>query len=195
VDTDAEHADGAEPAVREITVNQAVAWNIAWLRKAAGLTQTQLENLVGWPRKRVSEAERSFAGSRVVEFTAQDLAALAVALGVPVAALLMPPAGGEHAFRDGAGRLHGMRELLRLAVPDNDDDTPVMGAYRERWDAAARRWLSDDPAWLKLAARWVGNTAGRRAEIAARLRGRQESLELAAAELGEFAERIERGDR
>lgn len=199
MDTDAGSGNDTGPPVREITVNQAVAWNIAWLRRAAGLTQDQLGDLVGWTGSKVSEAERSFDGKRVREFNAQELAVLAVGLGVPIAALLMPP--GEdgnaegYAFRDGTGGLRGMPDLFRLAIPDNDDGTAVMLAYRKRWNARARRRLADDPRWAELAARWVGNVAGRRAEVAARLRKREESLRLAATELGDLAGEIERGGR
>jgi transcriptional regulator with XRE-family HTH domain len=195
VDTDTGSGNDTGPPVREITVNQAVAWNIAWLRRAAGLTQDQLGDLIGWTGSKVSEAERSFDGKRVREFNAQELAVLAVGLGVPIAALLMPPDAEGCAFRDGTGGLRGMPDLFRLAIPDNDDGTAVMIAYRERWNARARRWLADDPRWLELAARWVGNIAGRRVEVAARLRKREESLRLAATELGDLAGEIERGGR
>jgi transcriptional regulator with XRE-family HTH domain len=199
VDTDAGHGNGTGAPVRKITVNQAVAWNIAWLRRAAGLKQDQLGGRIGWTSSQVSEAERSFDGKRVREFDAQDLAVLAVGLGVPIAALLMPPGedGAEegYAFRDGAGNVRGMRDLLGLTIPDNDEETPVMVAYRERWAAMARRHLAGDPYWLRLAARWVGNIPGRRAEIAARLRAHRDALLRASAEYGEFAEEIERDAR
>jgi transcriptional regulator with XRE-family HTH domain len=198
VDTDAEHGNDTEPPAREITVNQAVAWNIAWLRKAAGLTQAQLGDLIGWTGAQVSDAERSFDRKRVREFHAQDLAVLATALGVPLAALLMPPdsdGAAEYAFRDGAGTLHGMRDLLSLTVPDNDEETPAMEAYRKRWTAAAMRWLADDPYWKRLAARWVGNIPGRRAEIAARLHAHGDALARAAAEYRELGDEIRRDAR
>jgi transcriptional regulator with XRE-family HTH domain len=193
---DAGHGSGTEATgrAREITVNQAVAWNLAWLRKAAGLTQEELGERIGWTYSQVSEAERSWNGKRTREFDAQELAAIALGLGVPLSALFLPPeAAGNFSFRDGAGKEHGMRDLLQAAVPDNDDETPVMGAYRQRWNAAAERHFGGDPYWMRLVARWIGDTARRRGEIAGRLRGRRDDLLGAAAEYGELADEIEGG--
>lgn len=185
--------------MREITANQAVAWNIAWLRRAAGLTQAQLGERAGMTGAQVSEAERSFDGRRVREFDAQDLAVLAIALGVPIAALFLPPAeDGEaagYAFADGRGRQHPMRDLMTLVIPDSDEQTPVMHAYRQRWTYAAVRLLENDPGWKRLAARWVGNDTGRRAEVSAKVRAFRDSLLAAAAEMGEIGDEIERGER
>lgn len=193
---DAGHGNGTEATgpPREITVNQAVAWNLAWLRQVAGLTQEELGERIGWTNNQVSEAERSWNGKRTREFDAQELAVIALGLGVPLSALFLPPeAAGSFSFRDGTGKEHGMRDLLQLAVPDNDDETPVMGACRRRWNAAAERHFGDDPYWMRLVARWIGDTARRRGEIAARLRGRRDDLLAAAAEYGELAGKIEGG--
>jgi transcriptional regulator with XRE-family HTH domain len=185
-----------EPS-REITVNQAVAWNLAWLRRAAGLTQEQLGERIGWTGAQVSEAERSWKGLRVREFDAQALAAIAAGLGVPLSALFLPPEGDESAesfsFRDGTGKEHGMRDLMRLAMPDSDEESPVMDAYRKRWNKAGARWFGDDPDWMRLVARWVGNTARRRAEVSDRLRAHRDALLSAAAEYGDLADEIEGG--
>lgn len=178
---------------REITVNQVVAWNVAWLRKASGLTQEQLGERIGWTAAQVSEAERSWNGKRVREFDAQSLAAIAVGLGVPLPMLFLPPAGEGFVFRDGTGEEHGMRDLMGLAVPDSYDETPVMETCRVRWNEAAMRYFGDDPSWLRLAARWAGDTARRRREIAGRLRDRRDDMLRHAAEYDEMADDVEGG--
>jgi transcriptional regulator with XRE-family HTH domain len=195
---DAGHGSDTETTgpPREITVNQAVAWNVAWLRRNAGLTQEQLGELIGWTSAQVSEAERSWAGRRVREFDAQALAAIAAGFGVPLSALFLPPEDeGVYSFRDGTGKERGMRDMMRLAIPDNDEETPAMNAYRKRWNEAARRYFADDPGWMRLAARWVGNIADRRREISGRLRAHRDALLGAAAEYDELADEIEGGGR
>lgn len=187
---------GRTESGHEVTVNQVVAWNLARVRRDAGLTQQQLAGKIGWTAASVSEAERSWDGKRTREFDARALAAIAVALGVPLSALFLPPEGaGDLSFRDGAGQEHGMRDLMRVAIPDNDDETPVMGAYRKRWNAAGERYFGDDPDWMRLAARWVGDIAGRRQEISARLRARRNDLLDCAAEYGHLADEIDGGER
>jgi len=80
-----------------ITANQLVAYNLARIRKALGLSQEQaaelLEPYLGerWSKAVYSAAERSYHGKRVRHFTADDLAALALAFGVPVTYFLLPP--------------------------------------------------------------------------------------------------------
>lgn len=195
---DAGHESGTETTgpPREVTVNQVVAWNLAWLRRAAGLTQEQLGERIGWTGAQVSEAERSWNGKRTREFDAQALTVIALGLGVPLPALFLPPLdGGPLSFRDGTGKEHGMRDLLQAAIPDNDDETPVMGACRQRWNTTAERHFGNDPYWMRLVARWIGDTARRRGEIAGRLRGRRDALLAAAAEYGELADEIEGGGR
>lgn len=176
-------------------MNQAVAFNVARWRKAAGLTQQQLGERIGWSADAVSEAERSFAGSRTRQFDADLLAGIAIALGVPVAALLLPPPGCT--FRIPGGYLDG-GALLRLAIPDNDSDAGVMGEYRDAWNFTGMALLGDDPEAMQLMARWIGDTAGRRAELAAYLRDEREELlkaaEKAAARLDGIARQIEQGE-
>ena len=196
---DAGHGSGTETTgpPREITVNQAVAWNVAWLRRAAGLTQEELGQRIGWTYSKVSEAERSWKGQRVREFDAQELAAIATGLGVPLSALFLPPEDEDGAerymFRDGTGAGHGMRDLMSLALPDSDDDTPAMRAYRGRVNAASARYYAGEPYWTRLVARWVGNSARRRGDIAAQLRVRRDEFRGAADEFEEMASEIEGG--
>lgn len=178
---------------RPVTVNQAVAWNMARWRRAAEMTQDQLGARLGWTGAAVSDAERSWSGQRTRQFDADLIAGLATALGIPVVALLLPPPGCT--FRIPGGHLGGT-ELTRVLIPDNDEDTPVMGEYRDAWNSAVLALARDDPGQERLVARWTGDTAGRRAEVAAVMRAEREELLKAAgksaARLGRIADAIER---
>ena len=82
---------GADLPVRRVTVNSLVAFNLAFFRKAAELTQEELGERLGWGNTVVSTAERSWDARRVRSFSVEDLMDIAMALGVPVAALFLPP--------------------------------------------------------------------------------------------------------
>lgn len=115
------------------TVNQVVARNITRWRKAAGLTQEELgKRMGGWSNAAVSAAERSWDGGRRREFDADTIDALAVALGVPVLAMFLPPDD-----YDGPG----MAELFGRVMPESMDETPAMDAYREALAGSAARYL------------------------------------------------------
>ena len=57
----------ADLPVRRVTVNSIVALNLAYFRKAAGLTQEELGERIGWGKSVVSTAERSWDAKRVTE--------------------------------------------------------------------------------------------------------------------------------
>jgi len=177
---------------RLVTVNQVVAWNMAWFRRAAGLTQKQLGDLISWTNTAVSAAERSWDGRVTREFDARDLAFLSLALGVPLIALLLPPEdGGTYAFAGPDGQ-YEMRDLMALVVmTDSAGDTPAMDAYRDRLRGAAARYL--DPEWADEVADWLSKAEpdDALADRAAQLRARQADLKLAAAEMGDLASAIE----
>jgi hypothetical protein len=120
---------------RKITANQVVAYNMAHYRWAAGLTQEELgSRLGGWTKVAVSAAERSWDGKRIRKFDADDLAALAMALGVPVAAFFLPPDDSDMTFRyvlDGPG-FPDFTTLLPQILSASDDDSPSFRAYRNR---------------------------------------------------------------
>jgi hypothetical protein len=80
-------------------------------------------------------------------------------------------------------------------MPDNDDDTPVMDAYRARFNEAAARYL--DPQWAAAAARLAGAGLSPQArdDIAARLADQRDGLLRAAQLLGELSGAIREGDR
>jgi hypothetical protein len=77
--------------------------------------------------------------------------------------------------------------MALLTMPDNDDDTPVMDAYRARFNEAAARYLS--PQWAAVAARLVGAgmSPSARDDIAARLADKRDELLRTAELLGELS--------
>lgn len=193
VDSAQEVTPDGEPVA--VTVDQIVAANMRYWRKAAGLTQEELGDRIGWSAPNVSAVEKSAGeGRERRRLDAQALAQIALALGVPLIALFLPPED------DGTGKTyqfagHGMRDLVeRVVMPDSDDDTPVMDAYRERLTAAADRYL--DPAWAREIGQMLGQaeSAEERAARIARLRMRRADLLRAADELADIADTLETPD-
>lgn len=178
-----------------LSLNQLVAARIAFYRQAAGMTQKELGARLGWSNVSVSEAERSRDGRRVREFDAADLGAIAWALGIPVIALLLPLAeeeGHPQGYQAGPA-VFGAADLLALLVmPDSDDDTPAMEAYRDEFNRAADRWL--EPEWAARAVRWLreGAAPDARADDAARLRRWARQQRESAERLDEFAAAIDK---
>lgn len=80
-----------------ITPNQLVGYNLLSARQERGWTQAQaaeaLEPHLGvrWTVAQVSAAERSVDGTRIRQFTADDIVAFAQAFGVPIAYFFLPP--------------------------------------------------------------------------------------------------------
>lgn len=140
---------------RTVTANQVAAWNMAWYRKIAQMTQQELADATGWTKSAVSELERSWNGKRPREFDAQTLTVLAVALGIPVLGLLLPPEDedGRLLIPAGPGRFLGMAGLAELVMPDADADTLIMEEYRKRLTRTVHRWL--DSSWARDMARWL----------------------------------------
>ncbi len=128
---------------RRVTPDQVAAWNVAYWRKKAGLTQRELGERIGWTHTAVSEAEKTWDSGRTREFNAPLLLALAAALGVPLTALLLPPedAGPYEIAMEGGTTAH-----MELIMPDLDAETAVLEAYRERVRRAALAWLAPDLA-------------------------------------------------
>lgn len=188
-------ASGPEPPqYRAVSVNQVVAWNLARFRRAAGMTQEQLGLAIGWKPSAVSDAERSWSSGRTREFNAQDMTEIAVALGIPVTALLLPPdAGeGEHLEVRNQGGTLTLAEYMELAVmPDSDLDEAATKEYRERYTALA--WQHLAPEWAAHVTRLLaaGRSPGQLADLAAMLRDRQHDAEAAAAAWRTFAGEIE----
>ena len=188
---------GQVPEVRK-TVDQIVAWNIAYFRRAAGLTQGELGELIGGrPKRSVSADERSWDGGHTREFNAQQIVALAVALGVPVVAFFLPPdddgTAADYLFRpyEGHGDLR-MADLMAYVVPDSDDDTPAMKAYRERFLTATRTY--QNPSWTELMQEWF-DRPGEEEQRAEKLRIVQSYREVMLAVAGDFGEFINANTR
>lgn len=84
---------------RHITPNRLVAYNMAYWRKAAGMTQEELaqrlnvyyEKAKAWTNASVSAAERSWDGKRVRQFDADVLMCLCTIFGLPLTAFFLPP--------------------------------------------------------------------------------------------------------
>lgn len=134
---------------RVVSVNQLVAYNMAYWRLHKGMTQDELGTLLQtytgrpWSKATVSAAERSWDGKRIRQFDADELLALCEALEVPLPALLTPPTDDGVEFRYGLvtgpqmGGDEGMsvRDLLGYLLPDtSDDEEGNLGEFRRRFE-------------------------------------------------------------
>lgn len=177
------------------TVDQIVAWNVAWYRKAAGFTQERLGELLGGRSKRnVSADERSWDGGHTREFKAQDLAALSAAFGIPIGAFFLPPADDGLEVRymfSSAGLDLDMGDLMAMNMPDSDTTTIVMEAYRHRLLDAVRRYMG--PEWADEPHRWreVVSEKETRIDRAEDARQDQKYLLRLAAKMGRVAKSFE----
>jgi len=125
-----------------ISASQLVAYNLARVRKALGLSQEQaaarLEPYLGvrWSKAVYSAAERSYGGKRERQFTSAELAAFALAFGVPVGYFFQPPELGERA----GGVLIGDRRLARPEVFDiatgGEASGDISHVHKAVWEAS-----------------------------------------------------------
>lgn len=200
---DSETAAEAGPAYEDlpeehVIIDQIVAYNMRHWRGVAGMTQQELGNRIGLSPANVSAAERSADGGRERRrFDAHTLAMLAIALGVPLIALFLPPNDDglkvRYVFQnrdEDAGCLDMGDLLRRVVMTDSDDDTQVMDAYREHLRSTVARYM--DPEWAEIVASWLREVEDgqMRADRAARLRERSNELAQAAAELRDLADAI-----
>jgi transcriptional regulator with XRE-family HTH domain len=185
-----------------LTADQVVALNLWRWRREAGLTQEAAGKLLGLSADNLGQAERSRdPGQPRRRFDAQAVAEMALALGVPVAALFLPPpddGDGTRYLLAARERHYDMADMMALlTMPDNDDETPVMDAYRARFNEAAARYLS--PQWASVAARLVGAGLSPQAaaDTAALLRDDRAALLKTAERLGNLADGLDAqgGDR
>jgi transcriptional regulator with XRE-family HTH domain len=140
---------------QSLTANQLVAYNLMRVRKAMGMSQEEaaakLEPYLGtrWSKAVYSAAERSYHGSRVRQFTADDLTAFSLAFGVPVAYFLLPPRPEDRA--EGAVLVSGKTEVTWrqaiIAANGWQFGPAVLMRLRElpEDDQPPRRIPSDDP--------------------------------------------------
>lgn len=184
--------DNSEP--ERVTIDQIVALNMRYWRREAGMTQEELGELVGWSAANVSAAERSAdPGRERRRFDAQTLAALSLALGVPLVALFLPPPDGSDCLFTGSaaedgGKEYDMRDLMaRVVMPDSEEDSRPLDAYRIRLRAAVDTYLN--PAWSKEVARWLKplESRGVRADRVAQLLARRDDLLVTAEVLADLA--------
>lgn len=80
-----------------LTPNQVVAYNLARAREWKGWTQTQAAEALApylghrWSKPSFSQAERSFAGRFVRQFTADEIVAFARCFDLPITWFFLPP--------------------------------------------------------------------------------------------------------
>ncbi|MEU6490361.1 helix-turn-helix transcriptional regulator [Streptomyces sp. NPDC046984] len=154
---------------QQVTMNQVVAYNVAYFRKARGLTQEKLgerlEAITGkkWSKATMSAVERSWDGNRVRAFDTDDLFALSQALGYPVPALFLPPTEdgvdvrylfqnvGQTNVRASYTKSYGTAEELldQIFVSEDDDYAyPEEQAYTSRLEQAFLFYYGGEPAYL-----------------------------------------------
>ena len=138
---EAEHGDQAGDEAgrlpeRHVSINQVIAYNVTHYRRAAGLTQEQLgKRLGGWSTASVSAAERSWDGKRPRKFDGDEIVSIAVALGVPVIALFLPPADAGTAVSYVLDTEPGQPDITSLLPGLADvsaEGTPALAALRHR---------------------------------------------------------------
>lgn len=120
-------------------------------RKAAEMTQAELgERLGGWSVATVSAAERSWDGKRIRQFDADEIVALAAALGVPLPAMFLPPGDDGasvrylfHAHDHGAACAE-MGDLFTLLLPEAVYDEGMGRLWREAFTAAVARYMDEE---------------------------------------------------
>lgn len=201
-----EYADLPE---QRITLNQLIAYNMAYFRKAAGFKQEELGELLAgwvsgsWSKAAVSAAERSWDGKRIRQFDADLIYGLAHVFGLPIGALFLPPDRDGIDFRyvivpphEAPGvRPQGMSELLTSVltdvIPDEDvhpDDDNLFKAYQSRVKVAASMYLAGPLTPGEI----FGGLADEEqlAERAARLRGHYDALRGVLSELDGMLEYI-----
>jgi transcriptional regulator with XRE-family HTH domain len=134
---------------RHVSINQIVAYNVAYWRKVAGLTQEELGKLLGWSKAAVSAAERSWDGKRTRQFDADLIMTLAMVLDIPISALFLPPDDDGidkrylfHIDQPPLTDCHNMYDLVLMLMSDpSEDDTQVMERYRERYFTTTNFYL------------------------------------------------------
>ena len=85
-------------------------------------------------------------------------------------------------------------DLMTLVMPDNDDDTPAMRAYRDRLVSAVGKYV--DPDVGEDVRHWFEGTtdAEFRQQRLGRIRWQREALLATAEDLGRFAEAVARAE-
>lgn len=176
-----------------LTPNQLVGYNLWCARQERGWTQAQaaeaLEPHLGvrWTVAQVSAAERSVDGTRVRQFTADDLVAFAQAFAVPITYFFLPPRprstwSGVKAGTSSDQLNRTMAVMLDLIFGDSEGAAVLAGHLNEVMDDL-------DPALLSQAQERIFTLARLRllavvAQALGSIGGWQQSLRSLADELG-----------
>lgn len=125
------------------TANQLIALNLARARKAAGWTQEEtaerLEPFLGtrWSVPSISAIERSVTGTRIKQFSADEIVAVARAFSLPIGCFFLPPANEPAARFDApdnpAG--HDFHLLVEVLLGSEDGRRELEGELLS-WAAA-----------------------------------------------------------
>ena len=138
--SDPSAADKPRLPERRVTISQLVAYNLGFFRRAAGIDQRKIGELLGWSAASVSAAERSWESKRTKVFDADEVMKIAAALARP-ARRLVPAAGGSRDRRPLCSALArawdvDFSDLQQYVFPGRGGDSPAMDAYRQRLIAA-----------------------------------------------------------
>ena len=123
-----------------LTPNQLVGYNLWCARQERGWTQAQaaeaLEPHLGvrWTVAQVSAAERSVDGTRVRQFTADDLVAFAQAFDVPITYFFIPPRPSATWSKVKPGTSEDalnrtMAVMIDLILGDGNEGAPLMAKH------------------------------------------------------------------
>jgi hypothetical protein len=198
---------------RVVTMNQIVAYNIAYFRKANALTQEELgkrlEEITGkkWSKATMSAVERSWDGSRVRSFDADDLLAFSRALECPVSGLLLPPEDdgtvieygyenvGTGTFRASTADRPGTATDLLSQLFASEYEKPSEQAFYERVRAAFDFYFGDIPEgfFVNVRPEYEDDFVMREHQVL-KLRGQISTLREVMATLDRAAKRIDEAD-
>jgi transcriptional regulator with XRE-family HTH domain len=162
-----------------MTTNQVIAHNLREARRQHGWTQeraaAELEPFLGtrWSVPVFSAAERSVAGERIREFSADDVHALSRAFNLPLTFFFRPPPGADsighgHASEPGESPVDFFARVLELDKPEN---------------AWLLEWLDDAPRHVREAVRLKLDER--------KVRATQDALAHELYPLTEWAERLD----
>ena len=183
---------------KHVTVNQIVGFNVARWRKAAGMAQRELGEILGWSIQTVSAAERSWDGKRIRQFDADDILALCVALQIPIAALFLPPSDDGAKVRylfhvpERDPNCLEMGSLFSLLMPEATGEGPAEQAWQDAYVAASNRYLDPGRGADLIAYLEDLTTAERMEQRLARISRHREALLEAVGDLDQIATAIER---
>lgn len=190
----------AAPLFWGLTPNQLVGYNLFCARRERGWTQAQaaeaLEPHLGvrWTVAQVSAAERSVDGTRIRQFTADDIVAFAQAFELPISYFFVPPRPhalwskvDPNASRDQLNRT--MAVMIDLICGDPNSGAPELAQHlSEAMEGLDPTLYSDAQKQIFALARLrllavVGDAIGS-------IGGWQQALRSLADELGELEDKV-----